>query len=250
MEHFKGKHIWIVGASSGIGKALAHDLARRGATLILSARRKEQLEQLNSALGGNHLIYELDVTDADTAKRTANAIQASIPRLDSVIFMAAVYAPAEEDRTNLNLIKHIIDVNLTGAYNIVYSALPILQQQRGGQLALCASVAGYCGLPTGQPYSSTKSALINLAESLRAELDSTIDVKVINPGFVKTRITDKNTFPMPMIITPEKAAQYITKGLQSSRFEIHFPKRFTLFLKFLRMLPYWIYFRIMRLVKP
>lgn len=246
MNYYKDKYIWIIGASSGIGRALAAQLDGLGAHLILSARSKEQLDALNDELGGKHLVYQLDITDHDMIKRTVKAVQASIPKLDSMVFMAAVYAASELERTDPVVINQIVDVNLASAINISYAILPLLKQQGFGQIALCASVAGYVGLPAGQPYSATKAGLINFAESLRVETDKAIDIKVINPGFVKTRMTDKNDFEMPMIITPEKAADYIVKGLQTKSFEIHFPKGFTLFLKLLRYFPYWLYFPIAR----
>ena len=122
------------------------------------------------------------------------------------------------------------------------ASLPILRSQGYGQLVLCGSVAGYRGLPNGQPYSATKAALINLAESLRAE-ERVLDIKVINPGFVRTALTDKNTFKMPMRIEPEEAARIIAEKLQTNCFEIHFPKRFTFFAKLIALLPAWLYFR-------
>ena len=125
-------------------------------------------------------------------------------------------------------------------FNVVHAALPILKEQKSGQIALCGSVAGYIGLSGGQPYSATKAAVMNLAESLHAECPNHIDIKLISPGFVRTALTDKNDFSMPMILTPETAAKAIANGLHTKRFEIHFPKKFTLMLKFLRLLPYVI----------
>jgi short-subunit dehydrogenase len=135
---------------------------------------------------------------------------------------------------------------LNGAFNAVHAVLPILKSQAHGQFVLCGSVAGYCGLPNGQPYSATKAGVINLAESLRAE-EGHLDIKVINPGFVRTPLTDKNNFKMPMMIEPEEAAKIIVKGLQSKKFEIHFPKRFTFLMKILSVLPDFLYFKIIGL---
>lgn len=141
-------------------------------------------------------------------------------------------------------------MNLLGAFTLIDSVLPILKQQRSGQLALCGSVAGYNGLPGGQPYSATKAAVINLAESLKAE-NPQLDIKVINPGFVKTPLTDKNSFQMPMMVSPEYAAQAIAEGLLKRGFEIHFPKKFTLLMKLLRILPRGLYFFLVsKLAKP
>lgn len=231
--------VWIIGASSGIGCALARELSARGAILALSARRKDELEKLNDELGNRHKVFVLDSSDAAMTLRTAQAIRAGFGRIDRVIFLAAAYAPMKLDALDIVATKGIVDINLAGAFNLVHAVLPILKTQKPhGQLALCGSVAGYIGLPGGQPYSATKAAIINLAESLHAECKDSIDIKLINPGFVRTALTDKNNFKMPAMIEPEQAAKDIAEGLLSRRFEIHFPKRFTFFLKLLRLLPY------------
>jgi short-subunit dehydrogenase len=173
----------------------------------------------------------------------SHKIAALFPNLDSVILMAAAYTPMKLDGLELEKVQQMIDVNLVGAFNLVYSVLPVLTSQKNGQIVLCGSVSGYRGLPNGQPYSATKAAIINLAESLRAEKACEgIDVKVINPGFVRTSLTDKNDFTMPMIIEPETAARTIANQLQSKRFEIHFPKKFSWLMKVLRVLPDCVYF--------
>lgn len=243
---FKNKRIWIIGASTGIGAELAKALAKEGATIALSARDNEKLLEVKASLHGfYHGNYSLDVTDADKVKETAEKIATDLGKIDSVIFMAAAYKPHDGKEPNLTAVKQIIDVNFTGALNVFYSALPILKAQGGGQIALCASVAGFRGLPNGQPYCATKAALINFAESMYIEnKDNNIDVRVINPGFVKTRLTDKNDFPMPFIISAERAANYIVKGLKGKNFEIHFPKRFTYIMKFIKILPNNVYFFI------
>lgn len=238
-KSYQGEIVWIVGASSGIGLALARELSARGALLALSARRGDELEKLKAGLGEGHKVYALDVTDADTTQRSAHAIRAAFGRIDRVIFLAAAYSPMKTDALDLAVTTGIVDVNLKGAFNLVHAVLPILKMQKTrGQLALCGSVAGYMGLPGGQPYSATKAAIINLAETLRAECKDIVDIKLISPGFVRTSLTDKNDFKMPMIIEPAQAATEIADGLLSRRFEIHFPRRFTMYLKILRSLPY------------
>lgn len=249
-QSYKDQIVWIIGASSGIGSALARELTERGAVLALSSRRKDELESLKESLGQEHKVFALDVTDAETTLRTAQAIRAVFGRIDRIVFLAAAYAPMKIDTLDLAVAKGIVDVNLTGAFNIVHAALPVLKTQKTkGQLALCGSVAGYIGLPGGQPYSATKAAIINLAESLHAECKGTIDIKLISPGFVRTPLTDKNDFDMPMIIEPEQAAKEIADGLLSNRFEIHFPKRFTTFLKILRLFPYTLSLRLIQNIK-
>ena len=245
MKDIQNKNIWIIGASSGIGKALAVELAAQGAVMALSARSKEALEMLNADLGGGHHVFPLDISDTDAIVKAARSIQADFPKLDSIISLAAIYNPTTLDKLDMAEIRTIIDVNLIGSFNIVHAALPIFEAQKSGQLVLCGSVAGYRGLPGGQPYSATKAAIINLAESLKAEKPH-LDIKVINPGFVRTPLTDKNDFKMPMMIEPEEAAKAIAKGLKSRDFEIHFPKKFTYIMKCLRSLPYVFYFCLVK----
>lgn len=242
--NFKEEVIWVIGASSGIGKALAFELANAGARVVISARRRDELEQLKSQLVGSPLVFPLDIADSELTIRTAQAIRAAAGRIDRVIFLSAAYTPMKLSTLDLTITRNMIEVNLLGALHVIHAVLPILKEQTHGQIALCGSVAGYIGLPGGQPYSATKAAIANLTESLHAECPQHIDVKLISPGFVRTPLTDKNDFSMPMIITPERAAQEITRGLGSSNFEIHFPKRFTLLLKFLQWLPYRIALRI------
>lgn len=236
---YDGQVVWIIGASSGIGLALTKELFTRGALLALSARREDELEKLKGELGEQVKVFVLDVTDAEMTLRTAQAIRAAYGQIDRIVFLAAAYAPMKATALDIAVAKGIIDINITGAFNLVNAILPILKTQKTkGQLALCGSVAGYIGLPAGQPYSATKAAIINLAESLYAECGEFMDIKLISPGFVRTPLTDKNEFNMPMIIEPGLAAKKIADGLLLQRFEIHFPKKFTLLLKFMRLLPY------------
>lgn len=245
-DHYQGNIIWIIGASSGIGKALAYELAARGAVLALSARRQEELELLRESLGGQHQIFPLDVRNCTLMTATALEIYNRYGRIDRVIFLAASYRPMELGALDIALTGEMIEVNLLGAFHAVHSILPLFQKQQSGQIALCGSVAGYTGLPGGQPYSATKAAIINLAESLRNEVQHYIEVKLINPGFVKTPLTDKNNFDMPGIISPQQAATHIADGLVTSVFEISFPKTVSLTLKFLRILPYRVALPLIR----
>ncbi|MGH1329747.1 MAG: SDR family NAD(P)-dependent oxidoreductase [Paracoccaceae bacterium] len=229
--------IWIIGASQGIGAALAQTWAAQGARLILSARSSAPLETLAAALGPEHIALSLDVTKRESLDSAAAKI-AQIGPIDRVINLAALYDPGKV--TDLDPIKaaQIITANLTGSFHIAQIAPSLLRA--GGQLALCGSVAGYIGLPQGQIYSATKAGVINLAESLRAEWAPRYDVRLISPGFVDTRLTQQNDFKMPALVPPQRAADAIIKGLNSRRFEIHFPRRLTLSLKALRALPYWL----------
>lgn len=196
--------------------------------------------------GGDHFIAPLDVADPEAVADGFSAITGHFGRLDRVVFMAAVYSPHDGQPKDLAFIHDMLAVNLGGAFNMLDVVRPYFEAQGSGQIALCGSVAGYRGLPFGQPYCAGKAALISLAESLRIELKPTgVDVKVINPGFVKTPLTDKNDFPMPMMIEAEVAGRAIAKGLLRRGFEVHFPKRFTFLMKTLRILPAPVYFWLM-----
>lgn len=243
MLDFKGKNIWIIGASSGIGYALAKELSQRGARLLLSARSTDKLEGLKSELRKDHLAYPLDISDIQNTQQASETAQKELGHIDSIIVLAALYEPARLDDMDIEKTRRIVDVNLMGTFNIIHTALPVLLSQGYGQLALCGSVAGFRGLPNGQPYSATKAAIINLAESLKAE-NPHLDIKLINPGFVRTPLTDKNNFDMPMMIEPEEAAKAIAEGLLRKNFEIHFPKKFTFWMNLLRLMPNSLYFKI------
>ena len=243
MNSFKNKHIWIIGASSGIGKALAHELSNRGATLTLSARSVDKLESINKDLGGSHVVCPVDISDLESVQSSLFCVQKENHRIDSVINLAALYDPGKLDDLDIEKTRSLIDVNLMGMFNLIHTVLPVFKNQGSGQIALCGSVAGFKGLPNGQPYSATKAAVINLAESLKAE-NMDLDIKIINPGFVRTPLTDKNDFEMPMMIESEEAAKAIANGLLKKSFEIHFPKRFTFMVKALKFFPAPLYFKI------
>lgn len=228
--------VWIVGASEGIGAALAGAYARRGARVVLSARSESKLEALAARLGGSHLALPVDVADRASVEAAADRVLGLGP-IDRVIALAALYDPGKVLALDPARAAEIVRVNLTGSFLIARAGAEVLRP--GGQLALTGSVAGYIGLPQGQIYSATKAGVINLAESLRAELSGRVDVRLINPGFVDTRMTRQNDFDMPAMIDPETAAARIIAGLDRRRFEIHFPRRLTLALKLLRALPYW-----------
>ena len=237
---FSGQHIWIIGASSGIGKELALTLAKQGATLFLSSRNEASLLALQQQLSGTHFLYPMDVAELSQIQNAAHAIIHQHKTIDRVIFLAALYQPQTIAAMDPDFCRTLIATNVLGGIYTSITMLPLFHKQQYGQIALCASCAGYVGLPGGQPYSASKAALINFAESLAAESPDYIDVKLINPGFVRTPLTDKNSFPMPFRIEADKAAEIILHHLDKRRFEITFPKRFTYILKFLSILPYWI----------
>ncbi|MFN3273821.1 MAG: SDR family NAD(P)-dependent oxidoreductase [Paracoccus sp. (in: a-proteobacteria)] len=234
------ERIWIIGASDGIGRALALAYAQRGARLVLSARGTEALQELARLTGGE--VVPVDVSDRAALDRAAETIAAGGP-LDRILHLAAIYDPGRIAALDPDKAAQIVTVNLTGSFHIAQIGPPLLCS--GGQLALTGSVAGYVGLPQGQIYSATKAGVINLAESLRAERPD-LDIRLICPGFVDTRLTAQNDFRMPAIVTPDAAAEAILKGLDRTGFEVHFPRRLTVTLKALRALPYALSLRLTR----
>lgn len=230
--------IWIIGASAGIGAALARALAAEGARLVLSARDAQALEALAQECPGARAL-PLDLARPGAL---AEAVAELAAPFDAVICTAALYEPgpvAELDPAQAEL---LVRVNLLGTLEVARLCPPLLRP--GGQLVLFGSVAGYFGLPGGQAYSATKAAVNNLAETLRVELAPRVDVRLVCPGFVRTRLTARNRFRMPGLITPEEAARHTLRGLRGRQFEIHFPKRLTLAMKLLRLLPYALSLRL------
>lgn len=232
----KPERIWIIGASDGIGAELARAYAAQGAQLVLSARSQDRLEALAAELGAGHIVLQMDVGDRASVD-AAEAQIAAAGRLDRLVHLAALYDPGRIEDLDPDMAALIVSVNVMGSFHIAQIAPKVFRA--GGQVALCGSVAGYVGLPQGQIYSASKAAVINLAESLRAELQGQFDVRLISPGFVDTRLTKRNDFDMPAMMTPQAAAAAIVSGLSGGGFEVHFPKRLTLSLKLLRILPYW-----------
>jgi len=240
-----GCTVWIVGASSGIGRATAAALHARGARVILSARGRDALDAFAAQHPGA-VALPLDACDADASRDAALAILAMGP-LDLVVYCAGYYRELRATHFDLaEMLKHE-QVNYVGALNVLDAVLPHLLARGSGHISLVASVAGYRGLPKSLAYGPTKAALINLAETLYGDLrDSGVGVSLVCPGFVDTPLTAGNQFRMPALITPEQAAAEILRGWARGRFEIHFPRRFTLWMKALRWLPHRAYFALVR----
>ena len=238
------KRVWIIGASTGIGAALATKLHALKAKVALSARSEDKLRHLVSTLGASRAIaLPLDITKVDTIKSAEQELVAAWGGYDLVIFMAGDYTAMRAWELDLKVAKQMVSINWEGFLNGLSIVIPRFMQEKSGGIALVSSVAGYRGLPKSLVYGPTKAALINLAETLYLDLkDKGLDVYVICPGFVKTPMTDKNDFDMPYLITPEEAADEIIKGFGKGEFEIHFPKTFTRMLKSLQLLPYSLYF--------
>jgi NAD(P)-dependent dehydrogenase (short-subunit alcohol dehydrogenase family) len=244
-----GKSVWLVGASSGIGEATAEALHAAGARVFVSARNAAALIRFAEAHPGA-VAVPLDAADPDSVKTAAKTVLQAGP-LDLVMYCAGYYKPVRADHFELSeMLKHQ-QVNYVGVLYVLDAILPHFLQRQAGHISIVSSVAGYRGLPKSLAYGPTKAALINLAETLYVDLKASgIGVSVINPGFVKTPATAQNDFTMPGLVTAADAATEILTGWGKGAFEIHFPKRFTLWMKALRILPYAVYFAIAsRLVK-
>lgn len=248
IAEWRERRCWIIGASTGIGAALAEELAASGARVALSSRRRELLEEKAARFGASRaLALPLDVRDPRALAAASDAIVAAWGGIDVVVFMAGDYRPMRAWDLDLDHARTTVETNLTGCFNALAAVIPPLMKQRAGTIALVSSVAGFRGLPKSLVYGPTKAALINLAETLYLDLrPKGVGVCVINPGFVKTPLTAGNDFHMPALISPEEAAHEIVAGLARGAFEIHFPRRFTRWLKLLRVLPYRLYFPAIR----
>ena len=235
------KKVWITGASSGIGKAVAEKFAKEGWKVAVSARRREILEDM--ANNDKIFSYPLDVTNQDQVNSTFEKIIEDFGGLNLCIFSSGTYDPKNEKSIDVDKIKNVIDVNFIGVVNCVKSIEKNFKQKKSGQISIVSSIAGYRGLPNSSGYGPSKAALTNFSESIYFDFKKFgVRVSIVSPGFIKTPLTDKNEFPMPFIKSPEFAADEMFKGLTKKKaFEIHFPKALTILLKFLRILPYKIY---------
>jgi len=239
---WKGKRVWLVGASSGIGAAVARELSQRGARLVLSARSADKLAALaiNDAL-----LLPCDATDVDSLNHARLSMLERWGGVDLVVYLAGDYVPMRADNFDLAVAEKVVTVNFNAAMRLASTVLADLKP--GGGIAFVASVAGYRGLPKALCYGPGKAALIHFAEVLHLDLaPKGIGVWVVNPGFVSTQLTANNDFEMPALLTPEQAATAMVDGFASSYFEIHFPKRFTRIMKLLSLLPYRWYFPLIR----
>ena len=242
------KVIWITGASSGIGKALSIKFAQEGWIVAASARREGLLQELTK-INQNIHSFPLDVTNPEQCKKVFEEIKKKFNNIEISIFGTGIHDPNSEKRFNLEKIREIMEVNYFGTMNSINSVYDYYNDKKSGQISIISSVAGYRGLPAAGAYCASKSALTSFTESLRFEMmRKNVRVSLVSPGFIKTPMTDQNDFPMPMIKSPEFAAEQIYIGLtKKTGFEIHFPKAFTFFLKFLRILPNSIYFKLINM---
>lgn len=245
---FTDQRVWVIGASSGIGEACARALLKRGAKLALSSRRIDRLEAIAQSADPIHsLVVPVDVMDPTSITHAYQTIKAQWEGIDLLLFVSGIYIPLRADDFNMKDAQKTVDSNILGPMRAVATVLPDMLQVGHGHLAIVGSVAGYSGLPKALAYGPTKAAMINFCETLFYDLQPKgIGVHMILPGFVATEATAQNDFEMPALISAEEAANEILEGIRRGEFDIHFPKHFSGFLKFLRILPYPIYFWIVR----
>jgi len=240
--------IWITGASSGLGRELARQYAEAGHRVCVSARGSDALEQLAAEcreMPGEIHPFPLDITEVEQLTRCFHQLLESVGMPDLCVLNAGTHTENPAIAFDRNIYRRLMDINYMGVVNCLQEIIPAYLRQQRGQIAVVSSVAGYRGLPNASAYGASKAALINMCESLQPELAAAnIQLQLVNPGFVRTPLTDLNEFPMPFLMEVEDAARAMIKGLAGNNFEITFPRRFTWILKVLQKLPYLIYLRL------
>lgn len=243
--------VWITGAGSGIGRALAIRYLRAGAIVAGTSRRGDTLDSIAGearGAGGKFHAVPADMTDPAAVQDVVARIEAGIGPIRLAVFNAGTHIPSPGRAFKAETVRALLDSNVMTVANGLEAVLPAMLARRSGQVAINASLAGYGGLPLASAYGASKAALINMAESLRLDLETSgVAVRLISPGFIKTPLTDRNTFPMPFLMPVEDAAERLWRGLEFERsFEIAFPWQFAMILKALRLLPYAAYFPLVR----
>jgi len=241
MRTWTGKRYWLIGASEGLGRALAHEMSRAGVELVLSARNAESLQSLAGELPAKAEVVPLDVASLDAVQAAAE----TIGPVDGMVFLAGIYWPMKAQELDVAKAEAMVDVNFTGALRSVGAVLPDMVAKDAGHIVITGSLSGFRGLPGAVGYAASKAGVMALAESLECDLRETgVDIQIINPGFIKTRLTDKNDFSMPFIMTPEAAAREMWEFMQTSRFKKSFPRLFSYVFRLSQLMPDWLYFRL------
>lgn len=238
---FAGKRYWLVGAADGLGAALAARMSAAGAELVLSSRTRETLETLAENLPGPAEVQVMDIADTQSVADAARAAG----DLDGVVLLAGVYWPFSASDWHPEQAIAMADINFTGYIRVLGQVVPGFVQKNAGHIVITSSLTGFRGLPGSIGYTASKAATMSLAECMYADLRHTgLRVQVANPGFIRTRLTEKNDFAMPFIMEPEKAAEIMFKFMGSQRFKISFPKMFSLLFRAAQFMPDWMYYRI------
>ena len=237
------KNVWVTGASSGIGRALAIKFANEGWQVAASARRENLLQDLNKNNSNIHS-FPLDVKDENKCNKVFQNIIEKFQTIDICVFCTGIHDPESEKKLNSKKIREIMETNFFGTINCIMAVNTYFRERKNGHISIVSSVAGYRGFPAASGYCASKAALTSLAESLFFDFKRyNVRISLISPGFIKTPLTDKNKFQMPMIKSPEYAAEKIFIGLtKKNTFEIHFPKTFTIIVKLLKIMPNWLFF--------
>lgn len=241
MRQWQGKRYWLVGASEGLGRELAFSLSRAGAEVIVSARSEDRLRALVDELPGKASFVTVDVTDAQAVRDAA----AQIGQIDGVVYLAGVYWPIKAQDWDIDHVDQMGEINYLGAGRVVGAVMPEMLAQGHGHIVLTGSLSGFRGLPGAIGYCASKAALMSLAESMQADLRNTaIDVQLVNPGFIRTRLTDKNDFNMPFIMEPAAAAQEFFEHMNDDAFKKSFPMVFSWVFRLSQFMPDWMYYRL------
>jgi short-subunit dehydrogenase len=241
MTQWQGKRYWLVGASDGLGAALAHKLSRAGVELVLSARSGDKLETLAASLPAKAQVVTVDVSDMESVKQAA----AEVGSVDGVVFLAGAYWPFGAKDWEAEHGVTMADVNFTGLMRVMGQVVPDMVARDAGHIVITSSLTGFRGLPRSIGYTASKAATMSLAECMYADLRSTgVRVQVVNPGFIKTQLTDKNDFKMPFIMEPEEAAREVFEHMNTDKFKKSFPFAFSLLFRGSQFLPDWLYYRI------
>ncbi len=247
----KTRVAWVTGAGTGIGRALAKRLAEEGWLVAASARTASSLGSLAAEVPGRITAFQLDVTDEKAAAETGRTIEATLGPVALAIFNAGNYFPTTVESFSVENFRKTVDVNLMGAINCMGPIVPAMVARRAGHIAITGSLTGFVGLPTAASYGATKAALNSMAQSFKPDFERYgITMTIINPGFVKTPLTDKNRFPMPFLMEVDDAVEIIMQGLARKRFAINFPWQMTAGVKLLAALPDWAKFAITRRMLP
>lgn len=244
MSPWHGKRYWLVGASEGLGLALARQLSQAGATLVLSGRDPDRLAQALQGLPGPATGVAIDVADSASTRAGAAHILAEGP-LDGVIFLAGVYWPMRAQDWSPDQVEAMCDINFTGCARVLGAVLPAMQARGQGHVVLIGSLSGFRGLPGAIGYAAAKAGVMALAECLHADLRGTgIRVQLANPGFIRTRLTQKNGFAMPFLMEPDQAARAVLAHMATRRFKTSFPLLFSWLFRLSQFLPDWAYYRL------
>ena len=241
MTDWQGKRYWIVGASEGLGREVAKRISAAGAEVIVSARNEDRLTSLVAELGGRASSVTLDVTDMNAVKAAA----AQIGHIDGVVYLAGVYWPMKASEWDNERADMMGQINYLGASRVVGAVIAQMVDRGRGHIVLTGSLSGFRGLPGAIGYCASKAGIMALAESMQADLRKTdIQVQLINPGFIKTRLTEKNDFAMPFIMEPQKAAQIFFEHMNSDDFKRSFPVPFAWLFRLSQFMPDWMYYRL------